>query len=205
MPSKPSSVPARERILQVATRLFIRHGFGGTPVSKIVRESGVTMPVLYYHFGSKVGLLGAVIEARAQWLQTDHNIDPCQGFDRVCSQLINTALAHVEDLRDGLRLRVMLSFETGSAVATLRSLTEQQRGRSLCSLKELFQATLPEASDRRCSWLSEIYLSGVQALALELIGFTGNPNLLEAKGDLLRLNLAHAAGQAETELPAGLS
>jgi AcrR family transcriptional regulator len=47
MASNPDPASARDRLLKVATRLFIEHGFAGTPVSRIVRESGVTMPVLY--------------------------------------------------------------------------------------------------------------------------------------------------------------
>jgi AcrR family transcriptional regulator len=204
MAGKPDPAPARDRLLKVATRLFIENGFAGTPVSRIVRESGVTMPVLYYHFGNKADLLRAVIEARGQWLRADHRVDPAQGFDEVCAALIENALQHIEDLRDGLRLRVLLSFETGANVATLRELTEEQRRRSLHSLIELFGAALPEASVRRCAWLSETYLSGVQALALELLGFTGKPGLLAAKGQLLRRSLADLAVLPEAELSAGL-
>lgn len=197
---KPDPAPARDRLLKVATRLFIEYGFAGTPVSRIVREAGVTMPVLYYHFGNKAELLRAVIEARGQWLRADHKVDPAQGFEQVCAGLIENAIEHIEDLRDGLRLRVLLSFETGANVETLRALTEEQRGLSLDSLKELFAATLPDASARRCAWLSESYLSGVQALALELLGFSGKPSLLAAKGQLLRRSLADLAALPEADL-----
>ena len=204
MARKSDPFSARDRLLKVATRLFIEHGFTGTPVSRIVRESGVTMPVLYYHFGNKAELLRAVIEARGQWVRADHKVDPAQGFEQVCTGLIENALEHIEDLRDGLRLRVLLSFETGANVATLRALTEEQRGRSLDSVMALFAATLPGASTRRCAWLSETYLSGVQALALELLGFSGKPSLLTAKGQLLHRSLADLAALPEAELPAGL-
>lgn len=200
MATNPDPVPARDRLLKVATRLFIENGFAGTPVSRIVRESGVTMPVLYYHFGNKAELLRAVFEARGFWLQADHRFDPAGGFDQVCTGLVDNAIEHIEDLRDGLRLRALLSFETGPHVETLRTLTAEQRRRVIDGVAQLFAATLPDASPRRCAWLSETYVSGVQSMALELLGFSRMPSLLVGKKQILLRSLADLAVLPEAEL-----
>ncbi len=50
----------KQRLIQVATRLFASLGYTSTSISMIVSEAGVTKPVLYYYFGSKKGLFDAL-------------------------------------------------------------------------------------------------------------------------------------------------
>lgn len=193
--------PARDRLLSAATRLFIENGFAGTPVSRIVRKAGVTMPVLYYHFGSKADLLRAVISARGQWMRTDLQPDPALDFAGNCAGMVDHALEHIVEIRDGLRLRLLLGFETGPEVETLRGLVQDQRAKSLARIAAVFSTILPDASVRRISWLGETYLSGVQALALELTGMTRQGAHLAAKGRQLVRGLADIASMPEDELP----
>lgn len=56
MPPKRPRAPTRERILQAAERLWAERGVLGTSLDEIARQSGVTKPALYYHFGDKNGL-----------------------------------------------------------------------------------------------------------------------------------------------------
>ena len=52
----------RQRILEVALARFVSAGYAGTSVRQIADDVGVTQPTLYYHFGSKDGILAALIE-----------------------------------------------------------------------------------------------------------------------------------------------
>jgi len=49
--------PVKERLLNVATRLFARHGFEGTSVQDIVDAAGVTKGAMYHYYDSKDDLL----------------------------------------------------------------------------------------------------------------------------------------------------
>lgn len=51
----------RDRILEVATRLFHERGFAATGVATILREAGVKSGSLYHFFASKEALLVAVV------------------------------------------------------------------------------------------------------------------------------------------------
>ena len=51
----------RERILRVAERYFAEKGFRSTTVRDIARAAHVTHPLVYHYFGSKRGLLAAVL------------------------------------------------------------------------------------------------------------------------------------------------
>ena len=53
----------RERqIVSIAERIFGEHGFANTTMEMVADAAGITKPVIYDHFGSKEGLLTAVIE-----------------------------------------------------------------------------------------------------------------------------------------------
>lgn len=52
----------RARILEAATRLFVRDGYVRTTVSAIAVEAGVAVQSLYLGFGSKLGTLSAAFD-----------------------------------------------------------------------------------------------------------------------------------------------
>jgi AcrR family transcriptional regulator len=53
---------SRERILDSAIQLFSARGYAATGVHEIARGAGIEKAALYWHFGSKEGLLAAVID-----------------------------------------------------------------------------------------------------------------------------------------------
>lgn len=52
----------REEILKSALLLFSEQGYENVGIQKIVDSVSVTKPTLYHHFGSKQGLLDAILE-----------------------------------------------------------------------------------------------------------------------------------------------
>ena len=53
----------RHRLLRCAVQIFDRKGYAAASVREIAELAGVAKPALYYHFGSKEGLLVAILEA----------------------------------------------------------------------------------------------------------------------------------------------
>lgn len=63
------SLPARERILATAYRLFYREGIRATGVDKVIAEAGVTKVTFYRHFPSKDALVLAFLDLRhRRWM-----------------------------------------------------------------------------------------------------------------------------------------
>lgn len=52
----------RDRVLVVARRLFIAHGYAGTSISRIAQEAGVSAPTVFAGFKSKVNLLKEAVD-----------------------------------------------------------------------------------------------------------------------------------------------
>jgi len=61
----------RERILDVAERLFMTHGYDGTSMRQITSDAEVNLAAVNYHFGSKEELVKEVFRRRLDWLNEE--------------------------------------------------------------------------------------------------------------------------------------
>ncbi len=77
-PSKPVAASARsaqgaqsrERILDAAVELIAERGYSATSVDALCRKAGIVKTALYWHFGSKEGLLAAALDrVSAEWIE----------------------------------------------------------------------------------------------------------------------------------------
>ena len=60
--TQKEEMTAKERLLQAAVGLFARKGYSATGLREIVREAGVSVAMVNYHFGSKQALLEAILD-----------------------------------------------------------------------------------------------------------------------------------------------
>jgi AcrR family transcriptional regulator len=61
-------VDNREKIMAEALSLFADRGYDAVGVQEVADSSGITKPTLYHYFGSKLGLLKAILEENFQAL-----------------------------------------------------------------------------------------------------------------------------------------
>lgn len=62
------SAESRARLLQAARQLFAEDGFRKTTVQAIAERAGISRGSIAWHFGSKQGLVVAVVEEAFDWL-----------------------------------------------------------------------------------------------------------------------------------------
>jgi AcrR family transcriptional regulator len=91
-------------ILAAATREFARHGLGGARVERIATRARTNKRMLYYYYGSKDALFGAVLEdayariRRAENALSLLDADPVEGVRRLVEFTWNYYLRHPEFL-----------------------------------------------------------------------------------------------------------
>jgi AcrR family transcriptional regulator len=73
----------RTRLLNAAVRVFDRKGYAAASVREVAAMAGVTKPAVYYHFGSKEGLLVAVLRQAERQLsrtldQAEERVGPAR-------------------------------------------------------------------------------------------------------------------------------
>ncbi|WP_100445323.1 TetR family transcriptional regulator [Glycomyces xiaoerkulensis] len=77
-PLTPRGAATRQRILEVATREFARHGIAGARIERIVAAARTNKAQLYGYFGSKQGLFDAIFHGS---LERIVNVVPIDATD----------------------------------------------------------------------------------------------------------------------------
>jgi AcrR family transcriptional regulator len=101
---------SRRRILDAASGLMAERGFAGTSISAVSQRSGLPASSIYWHFESKEGLLGAVVEEGAQrWFdELEAAREPGEHDGSVCGE--RAAIA-VGERPEFLRLMFLIALE----------------------------------------------------------------------------------------------
>ncbi|MCE5336672.1 MAG: TetR/AcrR family transcriptional regulator [Desulfobacteraceae bacterium] len=107
------SETTRRAALDAAQRLFAEKGFAGASMREIASVSGISQPLIHYHFGSKEGLYSAVKERlMLEGMRSitalsedspDANVDP--------SALIRTTYNSISSNEDLMRLIAWAQLE----------------------------------------------------------------------------------------------
>lgn len=103
-------VSNKENILNVACRLFAFRGYDSVSVQEIADEAGITKPTLYYYFGSKAGLIQALVSQKGGLL-TEKIAQACEyrhSFVESITGIIRTEIAFARENPDYFRLHILL-------------------------------------------------------------------------------------------------
>jgi len=70
--SEEATADKKQRIMEVAARLFADKGFDGVSVREIAEEADVTKPVIYYYFKNKQDLFQSLLDTAFAHVSTMH-------------------------------------------------------------------------------------------------------------------------------------
>ncbi len=106
--------PLRDRLLEAATRVFARQGYGGTKVLDIVREAHLSTGAIYGRFASKEALLREAVVSRSARAGTAF-----EGADRVAEIIARVASLDRSALsdEDAVRLEAYIAARREPEVA----------------------------------------------------------------------------------------
>ncbi|WP_431240257.1 TetR/AcrR family transcriptional regulator [Mycolicibacterium aichiense] len=139
------ALPARERILATAYRLFYREGIRATGIDKVIAEAGVTKVTFYRHFPSKDALILAYLELRhRRWM--DWFVD---ALDRHAGNRRRPpVVAAVEEwlTADSFRGCAFINGvnEIGADLPEVQAITTRHKADMVAAIKE----TLPPGANR---------------------------------------------------------
>lgn len=178
----------RNLILEKATKLFAAKGYDGVGVQEICTESKITKPTLYYYFGSKTGLLSAIVEEKgAEFYNTlqyasKYIQDFVLSLTKILESTINFALENPEFYR--LHCGLVSSSLDSEAGRLYRPFIEKEEKLFLdfflCSSAEFGNMKGKE------NLYSRIFFQTCQSVALDII-----QNLLE-KTDSMIFSIVHS-------------
>ncbi len=161
-----SAAARRDRILDAATGLFAARGYAGAPIDAIAKAAGVSPPVLYDHFASKLALYEAVLDSHFANLRAIWARFPVAALtSESVAASFDAWFAYVEANPDAARI-LFREPTDGDAAAVHRAVSERSRDLVLRPLPgaPATAALAATAPDLEMTW---VVLRGVlQGLAL---------------------------------------
>jgi len=137
---------SRELILDATERLMATRGYAATSISDIRKACGLPPSSIYWHFGSKEGVLAAVMERGAD--RYFAAIPKEAEFDRQLAAVIELQEQHPEFLRLFLLLSLERSHEP-AVTEVLRRVRDQAITRFRDAIAQLMPDDVPPAKTRR--------------------------------------------------------
>ncbi len=137
---------SREQILDATERLMAERGFAATSISDIRKACGLPPSSIYWHFGSKDGVLAAVMERGAERYFAAIPSDADVG------QQLDAVIAQQEQHPQFLRLFLLLSLERSDDPAVgevVRRVRDRAIGRFRDAIAHLLPGDVPPAKAER--------------------------------------------------------
>lgn len=98
-PSRADALRLRERILEVATELFLAQGYESTSIEAVAVRAGISKRTLYHRFDDKAALFGAVVHAIIERIRPPAGVPLIEGatlrdvLRRLAGMILHAALA----------------------------------------------------------------------------------------------------------------
>jgi AcrR family transcriptional regulator len=157
---------SREEILDAAERLMAARGYAATSISDLARESGLPASSIYWHFGSKSGVLGAVMERAASRFFEDgaRVIEATEGEEPQARlrAVMGISGELVRDHPRFLRLFMLLLLGSEGEHAqddVVTRVRHEGRQRITSALRLAYQPWGPQVADRIADQLGDIALA----------------------------------------------
>lgn len=135
---------SRNVIREAALQLMAKVGYAGTSISAIAKTSGLPASSLYWHFGSKKGLLSSVAEdSAARWLGFIPNWKELRGNrpERL-DAMLRAVFREMERQPEPVRLILMLYLELGQSDPKAVSIVRRMRKSVLAKFRPAIKALL---------------------------------------------------------------
>lgn len=138
----------KERIMQCAEELFYSRGYDATGVQEIVDRAGVTKPTLYYYFGSKKGLLKAILDIKFERLNPELE-KVIQQYGDIREKLYSLAGVYYEFFVEEYKFYMLL-------MALFYSARENEAYQTVKPYYESFYETVVKVFDERAAELGNM-------------------------------------------------
>lgn len=155
------SAGTREKLLDVAEELFAEKGISGTSLRVLTTTASTNLAAVHYHFGSKDGLVDAVLERRAEALNSERLADLAR-IEATCGE----GSPPVEAI---LRAFITPGTRLLEALEDRRALIVRLRGRVEAEAPEVVEALVRKHFGSTCAHFLEALQRALPDLGKELV------------------------------------
>jgi AcrR family transcriptional regulator len=162
MAARPAVTPnrrgmkSRELVLDAAERVMAEDGFEAGTLARVVAESGIPMSSVYHYYGSKDGILLAVMERGAERFFADLP-DPDERMGRAMehlTQVVSTVVEALERHPRFLRLLIVFALQPPQTAGDVDAVVGRVRGMALVRLRK--QLSIAFGDDPRSATIDRL-------------------------------------------------
>jgi AcrR family transcriptional regulator len=175
---KNSSPSSRERIILAAKHLFARNGYENTSTVAIAREAGTSESQLMKHFGSKQGLLSAILDRG--WASIIERVQALPGHASPGDSLAAMLDAIVVELEHDQELKELITLESHRVRKDSRDVV---MSRGYRQFTELFDELLSEMR-RQGQIRNDVNLEAVRAALIGMAESLLRDQVIAKRSDL---------------------
>jgi AcrR family transcriptional regulator len=153
----------RDQLLDVAEQVLGDKGYGPASMDDVADAAGVTKPVLYDHFGSKDGLLAALVTRSGEQLlaATEAAVQSSDGPETALQQGLEAYFRFV-DAHAGAWSLLVREVAPGTAAAAAADRVRQQQ---VDNIAALVAAHLPEPGSTRAAVYAHVVSGAAERVA----------------------------------------
>lgn len=150
------AVDTPTKVLDAAEAIFIDVGFAATSHRAVASRAGVNLAAAHYHFGSKEGLLGAVVHRRVAPISALRDV----ALDRLLAeptppsveQVVEAFLSPLSDSEVGPELPSLIARLYGEPESIAKPLLEREFGDTAKRFVHALGLALPDVAEEEVAW-----------------------------------------------------
>lgn len=167
MKNTVTTIDTKEQILNVAERLFAEKGFAGTSLRNVIREAGVNIAAVHYHFGSKEELFIAVVRRAAQQIVTSQleelakyeNLDKPPSLENILEAFYGPPLRVITQMGETGLIRAQFMGRCRAEPFPIQQLADKEFHESQLRFLDILQRALPNQTRTELTWKLDLAIA----------------------------------------------
>lgn len=180
--SAPKDSDTKSQILDTAEQMFATHGFAGTSLRNLVKQAGVNLAAVSYHFGSKEELYQAVIGRMAKVITERQlvaldQLDAGQGtpsIEEILTAYIEPGILYLLEIEDRRIIRAQFMGRCRTEPGSIQQRAREEFSISHWRFLAQLQQALPEQSEFDLNWKLDMVIT----MLIRALTETGRDNML---------------------------
>ncbi|MCJ8281247.1 MAG: TetR family transcriptional regulator [Rivularia sp. ALOHA_DT_140] len=171
-----TTTDTKEQIINVAERLFAEIGFAGTSLRFVMREAGVNIAAVHYHFGSKEELFVAVVRRVAQQIVTSQVeelakyeiLDHPPSLENILEAFYGPALRIITQMGEAGVVRAQFMGRCRAEPLPIQQLSDKEFHESQRRFLDILQRALPDQTRTELTWKLDLAIAIIVRTANQL-------------------------------------
>ena len=169
-------IDTKEQILNVAEELFAEKGFAGTSLRNVIREAGVNIAAVHYHFGSKEELFIAVVRRVAQQIVTSQleelakyeNLSEPPSLENILEAFYGPPLRVITQMGEAGMIRAQFMGRCRAEPLPIQQLSDKEFHESQLRFLDILQRALPDQTRTELTWKLDLAIAIIVRTANQL-------------------------------------